>query len=164
MARLDARLDDRLLHSEVIYACLPAFGSRRVIVATSLPQRGGVDPGALPAEVACAVVDPGDALRAVGSADAPEVPTLVVFGTAADASAAVAAGLAPGRICLGNRARRAQTAPLAPTYFVDDDELRLLRELAAAGTELVAQRIPSEPPRRVELGARGGSPDSERPA
>jgi mannose/fructose/N-acetylgalactosamine-specific phosphotransferase system component IIB len=159
MARLDARLDDRLLHSEVIYACLPAFGSRRVVVATTLPQRGGVDPAALPAEVTCAVVDPVDSVRAVGSPDAPEVPTLVVFGTAADASAALAAGLAPERICLGNRARRAATAPLAPTYFVDDHELRLLRDLAAAGTELVAQRVPSEPARPVVLGDGGLAPE-----
>ncbi len=64
MARLDLRLDDRLLHSEVIYACLPAFGSEQVIVATSLPTRDSVDASALPEGVGCLVTTPEDALMA----------------------------------------------------------------------------------------------------
>jgi len=144
VAALHVRVDDRLLHSEVIYACLPAYGVDRVIVSSNLEHAKSVDGAALSEPVALELVRPsalGARLSALGD-EAGDV--LVVFGTPLDAEEAVAHGFEPSQIILANRAALEGSRRIAKTYSVSPTEEQALQRLAGAGISVLLQRVPTD--------------------
>ena len=134
------RLDDRLVHAEVIYACLDAWRPTRVVVATTLPWVQVLDPAVLDHQADLVVLSPTE----LGGPRIDE-QTLVVLGTPDDLAGAIQAGFCPPLVRLANRSRRSGTRALSPTYYVDERERRLLSELQAGGMAVVLQRVPSDP-------------------
>jgi len=149
------RVDNRLVHGQILEAWAPRLGVRRILVADD--QAAGSDlaraamslalPGDLPAEVAA--VDSADwaALAA-----APE-PVLVLFREIADLRRAVGRGLSPAlapRVNLGNVHFAPGRRPVTPSVFLREDELAAVRDLAALGFAVEARAIPADPPSGVE--------------
>jgi PTS system mannose-specific IIB component len=159
------RVDNRLLHGQILEAWIPRLGAAEVVVAddeaaSSDLARAAMTlcvPPDLPVRVLAVKDVPWAALAA-----APQRILVLVRDVAALRGAladGLSAALAP-RVNLGNvhfgPGRRAVT----PSVFLAGGELATLRELAAAGFEIEARAIPSEPPAGLaEIERRyGGSP------
>ena len=139
MAEVYVRVDDRLLHSEVLYGCIPTWRPELVIIASRLPWLDTVDLGAAPDEVAFRVADPTDVARML----VPNMTILVVFGTLSDVRLAQQAGFEAGSVVLANRSRRGAGWTLTSTFYLDDDERNVLEELLKAGIVVHAQTVPA---------------------
>ena len=150
------RVDNRLLHGQVLETWLPRLGVRGVVVAddeaaASALARAAmtlcVPPGAAGADRAGRVASTGPRSRprrgrcSCSSATSPQL------------AQAHAAGLTPAlapRLNVGNvhfgPGRRAVT----PSVFLSEDELRTLRELASAGFEVELRAVPAEAPAGID--------------
>jgi N-acetylgalactosamine PTS system EIIB component len=145
------RVDNRLLHGQILEAWIPRLGVAEVVVAD---DDAAVSDLARAAMTLC--VPPDLPVRVLSVKDVPwaelaSAPqrVLVLVRDVATLGAARAAGLSPAfapRVNVGNvhfgPGRRAVT----PSVFLAARELATLRELAAAGFEIEARAIPSEPP------------------
>lgn len=143
MPTLRVRLDDKLLHTEVLYACLPAFAPERLVVASRSTWMDSVDVESVPDEVEVQLVRP-EALTA--SVDA-RVDTLVVLGSLADLEQAWDAGFRASEVVLANRAKREDAVALGPDYYADASERAVIGRLANEGVRFAIQRVPSAEPK-----------------
>lgn len=143
MRALRCRVDDRLLHTEVLYAELSAQRYDQLVLASRLDWVAAADVALVPAGTRVDVIAPselGDVLE--------NGATLVVVGTVSDLAEAVALGFSPDVAVLANRARRGDAQPLSETFWADATERHLLGELLDRGAPpLVIQRVPSQPAR-----------------
>jgi PTS system mannose-specific IIB component len=145
------RVDNRLLHGQILEAWIPRLAIREVVVAD---DAAAADDLARAAMTLC--VPPDLPVRVVALADVPwgelaRAPhgVLVLVRDVAALSRAVAGGLSPAlarRVNLGNLHFEAGRRPVTPSVFLAASELEALRALAAAGFEIEARAIPAEPP------------------
>lgn len=151
-----ARVDNRLLHGQILEAWVPRLKIERLVVAddeaaaSPLAQAAMLLclPPALRAEVVpVAKVDYG-VLAAAGE------QVLLLFREVSAVERAVAAGLTPAmapRVNLGNvhyaPGRRAVTA----SVFLSGEEIASIEALAALGFEVEARAVPSDAPAGARL-------------
>ena len=146
-----ARVDERLVHGQVLVGWVPHLGARRVVVADDEAARSPLARAAMTLALPPGVVAEVDAVSAVdwaALAGSPE-PVLVVLRDVAEVERAVAAGLTSDRVPvlnLGNvhytQGRRAVT----PSVFLSGAEIEGLRRLAAAGFRVEARAVPLDAP------------------
>jgi N-acetylgalactosamine PTS system EIIB component len=145
------RVDNRLLHGQILEAWLPRLAARRVVVAddasasTPLARQAMTLclPPDLPAEIAPVDHVDWDALAA------RKEPVLVLVRDIRDLSRAVGGGLAPRharRINVGNVHYAAGRKPVTPSVFLSEPEIAELLRLAALGFEVEVRAIPSDAP------------------
>ncbi|MBN1947807.1 MAG: PTS sugar transporter subunit IIB [Bradymonadales bacterium] len=140
MGTTTIRIDDRLIHSEVLYT-LSQRPADHVIAASHLPWCDLANRSMLPPDTRLSTVDPMQVSQRI----LPEEDTLVVFGTLLDLRLAMHGGLAVESVRLANRARREGTHRLTDSCFLDADEWAVLVELVRAGTTIEAQLHPANP-------------------
>ncbi len=145
------RVDNRLLHGQILEAWVPRLHATRLVVAddeaASSPLAQAALTLAVPPELAAEV----RGIRAVdwrALAASKEAVGVLVRELEAVARAA-ANGLAPAfapRVNLGNLHYAAGRRPVTPSVFLGPDDLARARSLAAAGFEVEARAVPSDPP------------------
>jgi PTS system mannose-specific IIB component len=145
------RVDNRLLHGQILETWIPRLGVKEVVVA---------DDDAAASDLARAAmtlcVPPDLPVRVVAVKDVPWMElaaspraALVLVRDVAALSAARADGLSPSvapRVNLGNVHFAPGRRPVTPSVFLAAPEIAALRALAAEGFEIEARAIPSEPP------------------
>ncbi len=145
------RVDNRLLHGQILETWIPRLGIEEVVVADDEAAGSELARAAMclcvPPELPARIVRLGEVDWAALAAKKAKV--LVLVRDVAALAAARRAGLSPAlarRVNLGNvhfgPGRRAVT----PSVFLADPELATLRELVAAGFDVEARAIPSESP------------------
>jgi PTS system mannose-specific IIB component len=145
------RVDNRLLHGQILETWIPRLGIEEVVVGDD--EAAGSDL----ARAAMTLCVPPDLpirvlpVRAVPWAALAQSPhrVLVLLRDVAALAAAREGGLAPTlapRVNLGNVHFGPGRRPVTPSVFLAAPELDALRDLAAAGFELEARAIPSEAP------------------
>jgi PTS system N-acetylgalactosamine-specific IIB component len=146
-----ARVDERLVHGQVLVGWVPHLRARRVVVAddeaAASPLARAAMTMALPPGVA-AEVEP---LRSIGweALSASPDPVLVVLRGVPEAERALAAGLTPARapvLNLGNVHYGQGRRPITPSVFLSAAEMEGLRRLAAAGFRVEARAVPLDAP------------------
>jgi PTS system N-acetylgalactosamine-specific IIB component len=145
------RVDNRLLHGQILEAWIPRLKAREVVVAD---DEAAADDLARAAMTLC--VPPDLPVRVVAVKDVPwrdlgSAPhgILVLVRDVAALVRARQAGLSPElsrRVNLGNVHFAAGRRPVTPSVFLAGPELEALRALAAEGFEVEARAIPAEPP------------------
>lgn len=145
------RVDNRLLHGQILETWIPRLGIGEVVVADD--EAAGSD---LARAAMCLCVPPDLPIRVVRVADVPwgglaggERKVLVLLRDVAALAAAVRGGLSADlapRVNLGNVHFGPGRRPVTPSVFLAGPELDTLRALVAAGFQLEARAIPSEPP------------------
>lgn len=145
------RVDNRLMHGQVLEAWLPRLGARSVVVAdddaAQSPLARAAMTLALPADLP-ALVEAIGAVDWAALAASPE-PVLVLVREVKDLAAAVAAGLSPDRarpLNLGNIHYAAGRRAITPSVYLSEAEIGILRGLAAQGFAVEAQAVPGEAP------------------
>ena len=146
------RVDNRLLHGQILETWIPRLGIQEVVVGDDDAAASDLAQAAM-----CLCVPPDLPIRVLRVADVPWAELarasrkvlVLVRDVAALAAAVRSGGLTPElghRVNLGNVHFGPGRRPVTPSVFLAGPELDTLRQLAAAGFELEARAIPSEPP------------------
>jgi PTS system mannose-specific IIB component len=145
------RVDNRLLHGQILETWIPRLRIGEVVVADDEAAASDLSRAAMrlcvPPDLPISVVP----VREVPWAELAGSPcrVLVLLRDVAALEAARAGGLAPSlarTVNLGNVHFGPGRRPISPSVFLAGPELDALRDLARAGFELEARAIPSETP------------------
>ena len=145
------RVDNRLLHGQILETWIPRLGIGEVVVAD---DEAAASPLARAAMTLC--VPPDLPARILAVREVPwaalassRAPVLVLVRDVPSLVAARAAGLVPGiapTVNLGNVHFAPGRRPVTPSVFLSGDEVGALRALAAEGFRIEARAIPSDSP------------------
>jgi N-acetylgalactosamine PTS system EIIB component len=145
------RVDNRLLHGQILETWVPRLRARTVVVAdddaAASPLARAAMTLALPSELPAAIQAIAD-VSWEGLAASAE-PVLVLVREVADLVRAAAAGLTPQRcrqVNLGNVHYAQGRRPVTPSVFLSGAELSEVLALSVAGFEVEARAIPSDAP------------------
>jgi mannose/fructose/N-acetylgalactosamine-specific phosphotransferase system component IIB len=146
------RVDNRLVHGQVLEAWLPALDAHGVLVAddeaaTNVLARSAMAL-AIPPKVQFQVMKVAAAAELLrpGGSGVPSVRTLLVVRDVRDAAALHELGAPLPHLNLGNVHFATGRRQVAPSVYLDVGEMQALARLAAGGTEIEARAVPSEHP------------------
>ena len=154
MRCLRIRVDDRLLHSEVIFGelgtpyCAEPHPTSfdHLIIASDLPWFESIETDQVPIGVRVTLARLEDAADHVVSDES----TLMVVGTLTDLRVVLQSPIEPTEIVLANRADRVGTVCIGDTFHADRIELGSLKILVEQGLPIFVQRVPTSPPQSVD--------------
>ncbi len=144
------RVDNRLVHGQVLEAWVPRLGADRIVIAdddaAASPLAQAAMTLALPPELAGSVLP----VARIGYAALAAAPgtVLLLFRDVEAVVRAVAAGLTPAmvrHVNVGNVHYSAGRRPVTPSVFLSAQEIAELEQLEAGGFEVDAQAVPTEP-------------------
>jgi len=149
------RVDNRLVHGQVLEAWLPALDAEGILVADD-EAAGNV----LARSAMSLAIPPGisfDVLRLQAAAEllraggsGPRSPrTLVLLRDVRDAVALHESGVPIPLLNVGNVHFGAGRKQVAASVFLDAGELEALEKLEKRGTRVELRAVPSEPPMRL---------------
>jgi mannose/fructose/N-acetylgalactosamine-specific phosphotransferase system component IIB len=145
------RVDNRLLHGQVLETWIPGLSIAEVVVADAEASASPLARAAmtlcLPAELKIQIL-PLAELDFAALAAAPH-QVLVLLRDVAGLAAAAAGGLTPGRahrLNLGNIHFSPGRRAVSRSVYLTGEELATLEGLAAAGFEVEASALPTDPP------------------
>jgi mannose/fructose/N-acetylgalactosamine-specific phosphotransferase system component IIB len=146
------RVDNRLVHGQVLEAWLPALDAHGVLVADDEAAGNVLARSAMalaiPPKVQFQVLKvsaAADLLRP-GGPGVPGVRTLLLVRDVRDAIALGEQGVVIPRLNLGNVHFVSGRRQVAPSVYLDGGEMEALSRLALRGTEVEARAVPSEHP------------------
>ena len=146
-----ARIDERLVHGQVLVGWVPHLGARQVVVADDEAARSPLARAAmtlaLPPGVKAAV-EPAGTVDWDALARSPE-PVIVVLRDAGEAERAFAGGMTPARVQVlnvGNVHYSQGRRQITPSVFLSGPEVDALRRLSAAGFRVEARAVPLDAP------------------
>jgi PTS system mannose-specific IIB component len=150
-APLLVRIDNRLVHGQVLEAWVPALRVKALVVAD---DEAAADPFtqaamglALGDGLSLEVLTLAGAAASLGpGGNGTGVSTLVLLREVESAVALARAGVALPRLNLGNVHYRAGRKAVSPTVYLDDAELQALETLGRAGCEIELRAVPTEQP------------------
>lgn len=155
------RVDNRLVHGQVLEAWLPALDAHGILVADD-EAAGNV----LARSAMSLAIPPGVVFEVLRIAAAVELlkpggkgpratRTLLLLRDVRDAVALHEGGVPMPQLNLGNVHFAAGRKQVSPSVFLDAGELSALEKLAEAGTRVEVRAVPSEKPLALpELKAR----------
>lgn len=151
------RVDNRLVHGQVLEAWLPALDAHGVLVADDEAASNVLARSAMalaiPPKVQFQVLKVSGAAELLrpGGKGAPGVRTLVLVRDVRDAMALAEQGVALPRLNLGNVHFATGRRQVAPTVYLDAGELEALSRLASRGTEVEVRAVPAEHPTALSV-------------
>ena len=146
------RVDNRLVHGQVLEAWLPAIDAQGILVADDEAASNALVRSAMslaiPPHVFFQVLRVADAavLLGPGGKGPPSPRTLLLLRDVRDAVALAAAGVRIAQLNLGNVHFSLGRRQVAPSVYLDEHELAELEKLAAAGTQVESRAVPAEHP------------------
>jgi PTS system mannose-specific IIB component len=148
-APLLVRIDNRLVHGQVIEAWMPALQARSLFV---VDDEAATDP--LARTCMCLALCESQALEVLQTEEAAKrlspggaglrPSTIVLLREVATATALARAGVRFPQLNLGNVHFRAGRRQVAPSIYLDAAELSALEELQQGGTDVSARAVPSD--------------------
>jgi len=146
------RVDNRLVHGQVLEAWLPALGAHGILVADDEAAGNVLARSAMalaiPPKVSFQVlrVEAAADLLKPGGKGPQASRTLVLLRDVRDAVVLHDKGVTMPRLNLGNVHFGAGRRQVAPSVFLDAEELSALERLAAQGTDVEVRAVPGEEP------------------
>ena len=145
------RVDNRLLHGQVLEAWMPELRATEVVVAD---DEAALSPLARAAMTLCVPSETPARIERLAAVDfaalaASKATVLVLVRDVAGLVEAAGRGLTPARaprLNLGNVHFAMGRRPVTPSVFLTAEELVALRGLAEAGFTVEARAVPSDPP------------------
>ena len=144
-----ARIDDRLIHGQVILGWVPAVKPDRIVVAND--RVAGSDwerkfySSCVPPEVNVSFASVADAARQIAGDLYQNEQIIVLLESAQDTLRLMAAGIDLKEVNVGGLHYREGSVELLPFVFLVHEERNALRELVKRGVTLSAQDVPSNP-------------------
>lgn len=147
------RIDDRLIHGQVILGWVPALKPDRILVAND--RVAGSDwerkfySSCVPPEVNVSFASVADTARQISGNLFQDEDVLVLLESARDALELIKAGVSLSEVNVGGLHYREGSVELLPFVFLTHEERTALRELVKRGVTLSAQDVPSNPARII---------------
>jgi len=140
------RIDNRLLHGQVVQFWIPFLEVERLIIAddevAGQPSLLAVYRMAAPANLAVQAVPVAELPRELGRGEA--ATTLVLLGEVSSAARAREAGFRPSRVVLGNVHAAPQRLRITDAVHLSPAETDELVEFVRGGAEVLIQTLPGE--------------------
>ena len=154
MAVLLFRIDDRLIHGQVVEGWFPYLHPDRVVVAddeaaASAFQRSLMEL-VVPYEVGTEIVTLAELVERQRAGGLEGGRSVVLFRLPHDVVTALRLGLALERVNLGGLHARGRVRTLGRGIQASEEDLRDLREILRAGVRVEVRAVPTDP--AVELG------------
>ncbi len=147
-----SRIDNRLLHGQVIEAWLPHLSAQRILVVDDAAAADSLAASAfslvVPPEVNVSVSSENQAPFESMAEDS--VRTLVLFRDVAQVTRARSRGLPNGRLNVGNIHAAPGRSLVTRSVFLSESEQSALEALEATGMEVTIQAVPSEKAMRLK--------------
>ncbi len=148
-----ARIDDRLIHGQVVLGWVPVVKPDRIVVACDRVAASDWErrfySSCVPSEVRTSFFSVEETARRMVEEPLAGEQLLVLLESAEDAWKLVAAGIALQEVNVGGLHYREGSIELLPFVFVTPGERSFLRELVKRGVSLSAQDVPSNPARVI---------------
>ncbi|MGZ6142852.1 MAG: PTS sugar transporter subunit IIB [Myxococcales bacterium] len=146
------RIDNRLVHGQVLEAWLPALDAQGILVADDEAAGNVLARSAMSLAIPPKVKF--EVLRVAAAAEVlkpggrgPQAPrTLVLLRDVRDAVALHEQGVKIPQLNLGNVHFGAGRRQVSPSVFLDARDIASLEQLSAEGTRVEIRAVPSEPP------------------
>jgi len=156
--RLFLRVDNRLLHGQVVQFWIPYLEVEHLIIADDLaasnPAMATVYRMAVPRRIRLSVVSVVDLAR-VAVVQNP-LPSLAIMSDIFDLSRAFMSGFSCNHITLGNIHSAAGRIRITDTVYLTPEELFTLQAFKSAGRKVEIQTFPGEP-LLLSIGKDGGA-------
>jgi PTS system mannose-specific IIB component len=149
------RVDNRLVHGQVLEAWVPALDSQGILVADDEAAGNVLARSAMALAIPPGIrfevarVQAAAELLKPGGRGPQAARTLVLLRDVRDALALHDGGVPLPRLNLGNIHFRAGRRQVSPSVFLAEEELSDLEGLSRAGTEVEIRAVPGEPPLRL---------------
>ncbi|MDE2291207.1 MAG: PTS sugar transporter subunit IIB [Elusimicrobia bacterium] len=144
------RIDDRLIHGQVVEGWLPVLKARRVVVvsdgAAADPVQRALMELSLPEGTALEVLTVAAAPSTLKAAAAAPERVLVLAPGPQEVLALHEAGVPFSSVNVGGLHYAAGTVQLGRAIFLADADIRSLETLAARGVRVEGRAVPSESP------------------
>jgi PTS system mannose-specific IIB component len=145
------RVDNRLIHGQVVEAWLPHLKVSRVVVADDEAAQSPLMRAAMSLALAGAVEVQIASLNEVDFATLSKdtQPTLVLLRDVPAAAVARGRGLPVTHLNLGNVHFGSGRRQVSPSVYLSAEDVRALEQLGGAGAEVEARGVPSDRPVRL---------------
>jgi mannose/fructose/N-acetylgalactosamine-specific phosphotransferase system component IIB len=148
-----ARIDDRLIHGQVVLGWVPVVKPDRIVVACNRVAASDWErrfyASCVPQEIRTSFFSVDEAAQQIDSDPYKGEQLLVLFESAEDVWKLVNAGIGLKEVNVGGLHYREGSVELLPFVFVIPEERSFLRELVKRGITLSAQDVPSNPARVI---------------
>lgn len=148
MALVFVRIDNRLIHGQVLEAWVPFVRADCIVVANDeiarKPLQKIMMQSSVPSRIQVEIGTVAEAIQLLNSPQLNKRRILLLFGTTADAVRAYQGGLIYDRLNLGNLQADRGKARLSCTLFLDPADLDDLELLDQAGVKIIARCIPAD--------------------
>ena len=143
-----ARVDNRLIHGQVLEAWVPTIQANCIIVANDEVAQSAMQrilmEAAVPKGIKV-VVDSIDAVASMFRSDElGQVRVLLLFATANDARRAIESGVPLKKLNLGNMHAGSGKMQCSCTIFLDPVDVVDLQNIEASGVSVTSQCVPSD--------------------
>jgi mannose/fructose/N-acetylgalactosamine-specific phosphotransferase system component IIB len=155
------RIDDRLIHGQVVLGWARVLKADRIVVANDRIAANEWERRLYAASVPPPVAVTFAAVGGVESASSEGQSVILLFESVPDLCAAVRAGARFDEINVGGLHYREGTSEVLPYVYLSQEDRAALKSLAEQGIRLIARDIPGNP--AVDLNpllVRGGAPPS----
>jgi mannose/fructose/N-acetylgalactosamine-specific phosphotransferase system component IIB len=161
MSLVLTRIDNRLIHGQVLEAWVPHVQANCIVVANDViaanPLKKLMMKASVPSRMRVEIGTVDDAVQLLLTSALDDYRVLLLFGTPADALRAYRLGLYYQQLNLGNLHADAGKARFSCTVFLDVEDLEDLKSLEEVGISITARCIPADterPWRRLVPGLR----------
>lgn len=154
MNLIRVRVDDRLIHGQVVVGCCETLGLHRLILANDEvaedPLQTRLYRSVVPKAIELKILTVDAAASYLRGLDesADRKATLVVLETPQDVSRLIASGAKIAKVILGGIHHHEASREIWPGYFLDEAQMSALRELLHRGISVEVQSIPGA--RRID--------------
>ena len=147
------RIDNRLVHGQVIEAWVPYTHADRIVVidnaVASDPLKRSILELATPRDIRLDILSVPEAVEAYEARSFEAGHVIVIFAGPREASQAYRAGFGFRRLNVGNVHYADGKTRVSTSVCCDREELELLQELAGEGVEVEVRTLPREAARRI---------------
>lgn len=142
------RVDNRLIHGQVVEAWFPYLEVSRVVVADDESAQSPLVRAAMGLAVPASIEVSVEAPREVDYVKLRDdsTKTLLLFRDVTGVVDAVGLGLNASHVNLGNVHYATGRRQVSPSVFLSPEELRQLKSLSEAGSRVEARGVPSDRP------------------
>jgi mannose/fructose/N-acetylgalactosamine-specific phosphotransferase system component IIB len=145
-----ARVDDRLIHGQVVVGWAKSLEADCLVVANDAvaadPMQRQLLPMAVPPHIKVAIYRVREAADAMLAGRHDERRVILLFSSLQDAAAFHREGGALPRLNLGGIRQAPGRKPLRTAVSMSEDDVAVARQLMDAGCELTVQMVPGDLP------------------
>ena len=148
MSLVLTRIDNRLIHGQVLEAWVPFVQANCIVVANdaiaSSPLKKMMMQASVPSRMRVEIGTIAESVALLKSSQLQRCRVLLLFGTTSDAVSAYRGGLAYDQLNLGNLHAAKGKARLSCTLFLNPADLDDLELLDQAGIKITSRCIPAD--------------------